>query len=121
LNLALVHLECDDWTAARNAIHEVLGSMRGEGADQFANYAELMLLVCDAAESRWEDWAERFAEVQRSVLERGQVHDDLVRLAMRCAELASASGREELAQTARAMAHGQLRGLGRAEEITHSG
>jgi tetratricopeptide (TPR) repeat protein len=120
LNLALVHIGFGDWAAARNAIHEVLGSMRGEGADQFANYAELMLLVCDAAESRWEDWGERFAEVRRSVLERGQVHDDLVGLALRCAELASTSGREELAETARAMAHDQLRGLGRADEITHS-
>ena len=120
LNLALVHIGCGDWTAARNAIHEVVGSMRGEGGGQFANYAELMLLVCDAAESRWADWAERFGEVERRVLEGGQVHDDLVGLAMRCAEFASTSGREELAETARAMAHGQLRGLGRDGEISQT-
>ena len=121
LNLALVRISSGDWAAARNAVHGVLGSMRGEGADQFATYAELMLLVCDAADSRWAGWEQRFAEVRRSVSERGQVHDDLVQLASRCAEIADTSGREQLAATARALAHSQLRGLGRADEIGAEG
>jgi len=112
LNLALVHLESDEFVQARSLASAVNQSIQVSGARQFLAAVHLILLVCAAAAERWADWSKHFEAARTLLHESGQVHGDLATLAQRAARMARDAGHAQRASEAFGLAEQQWRRLG---------
>jgi tetratricopeptide (TPR) repeat protein len=112
LNLALVHLQSDQYAEAHAMANVVLQSIHVSGARQFLAAVHLILLVCAAAGDRWSAWPMHFEAASVLLGESGQVHADLATLAQRAARLARETGHHEHASEAFGLAEQQWRRLG---------
>ena len=104
LNLSICLVVAGHTLDAREEVVRRLRTMIGLGHEQHVAAAKLVLLVCDAKESRWTDWLDRFEAVSVALAESGQVHEDLAMLAETACSAADTAQRSDEAAVARRLA-----------------
>ena len=107
LNLALVHIQCDELSQASALATAAQRSIQLTGARQFLAAVHLILVTCAAAAGRWDAWPKHFDQANELLQQSGQVHADLATLAERTAQYAQRAGRTDFADQATALAEQQ--------------
>ncbi|MCB9673678.1 MAG: tetratricopeptide repeat protein [Alphaproteobacteria bacterium] len=117
LNRALLDIQRERWTEARDALLPLLDDMKRARRAGLIAVCHTALLPCFAASNDWRTFAKHLAAAQRQLRDTQLVDPDIARCMEIAAGLCKRGGNADAARTTAEIAFNQWRTLGRLREL----